>query len=163
MGHLSSQDFGFPISPWGHCKDRQTNRAAPCADSGIRPLGYEIPAWLPVSCVALGKSFDLSELEFPHLQNQNRNSPYLPGLLWGSTETLHTQCSGEWLTLSAHATGACNRALPRSCFQKCLSVLLLVWYLAHLKPSSQTHRLPAPTRRDSLRALGNSNPGAHKP
>lgn len=31
------------------------------------------------------------------------------------------------------------------------------------KPSSQTRRLPAPTGRDSLRALGNSNPGAHKP
>lgn len=98
MGHLSSQDFSFPIPTWGRCKDKQTNRAAHCADSSIRPLGCEIPAWLPVGCVALGTSLDLSELQFPRLQNQNRNSPSLLGLVWGSTETLHTQCSGEWLT-----------------------------------------------------------------
>ena len=41
----------------------------------------QIPALLPIRCAILGKSFSVSEPQFPYLDNEDR-------LLWGLNDTL---------------------------------------------------------------------------
>lgn len=49
--------------------------------SGVKLWMAEFKSWLFlfVGCVALGKRFDLSEVQFPHLENEPHNSIYLTG------------------------------------------------------------------------------------
>lgn len=56
-----------------------------------------VAAWVPITallftcCVTLGKHLDLSELQFPHVEN-GTNDPYLVGLLRGLNKMSCVQC-----------------------------------------------------------------------